>query len=202
MAKVNFDSLQDKVLDIKDNLYNECLAIREQVCQFLTTRPNNRFYFAKEINEQINFSVAYRDIERLGMHNAKRMKAVYIEYNPNKKDFFVHGHGCLDNKAEYAKIAARDLDLDSLYNIVDYLAQYQREQNGTAKTTEQIEHEQLECDFGKEYFTNEHYRLYIETQLEPEERLMLAVYNNAPENHRKNIPLPKRTRFALVLREC
>ena len=202
MAKPNFDSLQDKVLDIKDNLYNECLAIREQVSQFLTTRPNNRFYFAKEIKEKINFSVAYRDIERLGMHNAKRMKAVYIEYVPSKKDFFVHGFGCLNNEAEYTEIAARDLDLDSLYNIVDYLAQYQREQDGTAKTAEQIEHERLEEDFGKEYFTNEHYRLYIETQLEPDERLMLAVYNNASENHRKNIPLPKRTRFALVLREC
>ena len=202
MAKVNFDSLQDKVLDIKDNLYSQLREIREQVCQFLTTRPNNRFYFATEINEKINFSVAYRNIERLGMHNAKRMKAVYIEYVPSKKDFFVHGFGCLDNEAEYTEIAARDLDLDSLFNIVDYLAQYQREQNGTAKTTEQIEHERLEEDFGKEYFTNEHYRLYIETQLEPDERLMLAVYNNAPETHRKNIPLPKRTRFALVLREC
>ena len=202
MAKPNFDSLQDKVLDIKDNLYNECLAIREQVSQFLTTRPNNRFYFAKEIKEKINFSVAYRSIDKLGMHNAKRMKAVYIEYVPNKKDFFVHGFGCLSNEAEYTEIAGRDLDLDSLYCIVDYLAQYQREQDGTAKTAEQIEHERLEEDFGKEYFTNEHYRLYIETQLEPDERLMLAVYNNASENHRKNIPLPKRTRFALVLREC
>ena len=202
MANPNFDSLQDKVLDIKDNLYNECLAIREQVCQFLTTRPINRFFFAKEIKEKINFSVAYRDIDKLGMHNAKRMRVDYIEYVPSKKDFIVHGYIKINHEAVCLDIAARDLDLDSLYNIVDYLAQYQREQNGTAKTTEQIEHERLEEDFGKEYFTNEHYRLYIETQLEPDERLMLAVYNNAPENHRKNIPLPKRTRFALVLREC
>lgn len=202
MAKPNFDSLEDKVLDIKDNLYNQLREIREQVCQFLATRPNNRFYFAKEIKEKINFSVAYRNIDKLGMHNAKRMKTVYIEYVPSKKDFFVNGFGCLNNEAEYTAIAARDLDLDSLYNIVDYLAQYQREQNGTAKTAEQIERERLEEDFGKEYFTNEHYRLYIETQLEPDERLMLAVYNNASESRRRNIPLPKRTRFALVLREC
>lgn len=174
-ANPNFDRLQDKVLDIKDNLYNQLREIREQVCQFLTTRPNNRFYFAKEIKEKINFSVAYRDIERFGMHNAKRMKAVYIEYVPNKKDFFVHGYLKANNEAVKSEISARDLDLDSLYNIVDYLAQYQREQNGTAKTAKQIE---------------------------PEERLMLAVYNNAPENYRKSIPLPKRTRFALVLREC
>ena len=199
---VNFDKLQDKVLDIKDNLYNECLAIREQVCSFLVTCPNQRFRISTENNEKINFSVAYRDIERLGMHNAKRMKVVYIEYVPSKKDFFVHGYLKTNNEAVNSEIAARDLDLDSLYNIVDYLAQYQREQDGTAKTTEQIEHERLEEDFGKEYFTNEHYRLYIETQLEPDERLMLAVYNNAPETHRKNIPLPERTRFALVLREC
>lgn len=202
MANPNFDSLQDKLLDIKDSLYNQLREIREQVCRFLATRPNNRFYFAKEIKEIINFSVAYRNIERIGMHNAKRMKAVYIEYVPNKKDFFVHGFECLNNEAEFTEIAGRDLDLDSLYNIVDYLAQYQREQNGTAKSTEQIEHERLEEDFGKEYFTNEHYRLYIETQLEPEERIMLAVYNTTPENQREKLPLPKRTRFALVLREC
>lgn len=202
MTNPNFGSLQDKVLGIKDNLYNECLAIREQVSQFLTTRPNNRFYFTKEINEKINFSVAYRDIERLGMHNAKRMRVDYIEYVPSKKDFIVHGNIKSNHEAVCLDIAARDLDLDSLYNIVDYLAQYQREQDGTAKTAEQIERERLEEDFGKEYFTNEHYRLYIETQLEPDERLMLAVYNNAPENHRRNIPLPKRTRFALVLLEC
>lgn len=202
MANPNFDSLQDKVLDIKDNLYNECLAIREQVCQFLTTRQNNRFYFAKEIKEKINFSVAYRSIDELGMHNAKRMRVDYIEYVPSNKDFIAHGYIKSNNEAVCLDIAARDLDLDSLYNIVDYLAQYQREQDGTAKTVEQIEHERLEEDFGKEYFTNEHYRLYIETQLEPDERLMLAVYNNAPESHHQNIPLPKRTRFALVLREC
>lgn len=202
MANPNFDSLQDKVLDIKDNLYNQLLEIREQVCRFLVTYPNNRFYFAKEIKEIINFSVAYRNIERIGMHNAKRMRVDYIEFVPSKKDFIVHGYIKSNNEAVCLDIAARDLDLDSLYNIVDYLAQYQREQDGTAKTAEQIEHERLEEDFGKEYFTNEHYRLYIETQLEPDERLMLAVYNNTPENHRKSIPLPKRTRFALVLKEC
>ena len=136
------------------------------------------------------------------MHNAKRMRVDYIEYVPSKKDFIVHGYIKKNNEAVCLDIAARNLDLDSLYNIVDYLAQYQREQDGTAKSAEQIENERLEEDFGKEYFTNKYYRRYIETQLEPEERLMLAVYINAPENHRKNIPLPKRTRFALVLREC
>lgn len=202
MANPNFDSLQDKVLDIKDNLYNECLAIREQVCQFLTTRPSNRFYFAKEIKEKINFSVAYRNIDKLGMHNAKRMKAVYIEYVPSKKDFFVHGFGCLNNEAEYTAIAARDLDLDSLYNIVDYLAQYQREQNGTAQTPEQIEHDDNEARFGKEYYTNSLYRVYVDTQLEPIERILLSMYNNTPENEQDFEHLPKRIGFALVLREC
>ena len=199
---VNFDNLEDKVLDIKDNLYNQLREIREQVCQFLTTRQNNRFYFAKEINEKINFSVAYRNIDELGMHNAKRMKAVYIEYVPNKKDFFVHGFGCLSNEAEYAEIAGRDLDLDSLYNIVDYVAQYQREQNSTAKTAEQIEHDDNEARFGKEYYTNKNYRLYIETQLEPIERILLSIYNNTPENEQDFEHLPKRIGFALVLREC
>ena len=199
---VNFDKLEDKTLEIKDNLYKECLSIREQVCQFLATRQNNRFTFANEIKEKIGFSVAYRDIERFGINNAKRMKAVCIEYVASKKDFFVHGYLKVNNEAVKSEIAARDLDLDSLYNIVSYLAQYQREQDGMAKSTEQIEHERLEEDFGKEYFTNKHYRLYIETQLEPLERLMLAVYNTTPENQREKLPLPKRTRFALVLREC
>lgn len=202
MANPNFDSLQDEVLNIKDNLYNQLREIREQVCLFLVTCPYSRFYFAKEIKEKINFSVAYRNIDELGMHNAKRMRVDYIEYVPSKKDFIVHGYIKKNNEAVCLDIAARNLDLDSLYNIVDYLAQYQREQDGTAKSAEQIENERLEEDFGKEYFTNKYYRRYIETQLEPEERLMLAVYINAPENHRKNIPLPKRTRFALVLREC
>ena len=202
MTKPNFDSLEDKVLDIKDNLYNQLREIREQVCQFLTTRPNNRFYFAKEIKEKINFSVAYRNIDKLGMHNAKKMSVDYIEYVPSKKDFIGHGYIKSNNEAVCLDIAARDLDLDSLYNIVDYLAQYQREQNGTAKTAEQIENGDNEVRFGKEYYTNSLYRVYVDTQLEPDERLMVAVYNNAPENHRRNIPLPKRTRFALVLREC
>lgn len=202
MTNPNFNSLEDKVLDIKDNLYNQLREIREQVCQFLATRPNNRFYFAKEINEKINFSVAYRNIDKLGMHNAKRMKVERIEYNPNEKDFLVHGYIKINHEAVKSEIAARDLDLDSLFNIVDYLAQYQREQDGTSKTAEQLVLEEAEKNFGKEYFTKKHYRFYIQTQLEPEERIMLAVYNNAPENERKNVPLPKRTRFALVLREC
>ena len=199
---VNFDNLEDKVLDIKDNLYNQLREIREQVCQFLTTRQNNRFYFAKEINEKINFSVAYRNIDELGMHNAKRMKAEYIEYNSDKKDFLVHGYIKTNNEAVKSEIAARDLDLDSLFNIVDYLAQYQREQEGTAKSAEQIEHDDNEARFGKEYYTNKNYRLYIETQLEPIERILLSIYNNTPENERDFESLPKRIGFALVLREC
>ena len=56
--------------------------------------------------------------------------------------------------------------------------------------------------FGKEYYTNKHYRLYIETQLEPIERVLLSMYNNTPENERNFEHLPKRIGFALVLREC
>lgn len=202
MAKMNFDILEDKVLDIKDNVYNQIREIREEVCQFLTERQNNRFYFAKEIKEHINFSVAYRNIDKLGMNETKRMEAVCIEYNPDKKDFFVHGYIKANNEAVKSEIAARDLDLDSLFNIIDYLAQYQREQNGTAKTAEQIEREANEMRFGKEYYTNKYYRLYIDTQLEPIERVLLSMHNNTPESERDFEHLPKRICFALVLREC
>lgn len=198
MAKMNFDALENQILDLQDKLYNDCLAIREQVCEFLITRPNNRFVFANEIKEKLHCAVAYRNISRFGMHEAKRVEISYIEYAPEKNDFLACGW----YEDKLVKISARDLDLDSLYSIVGYLAQYQREQDGTAKTAEQIEREANEMRFGKEYYTNKHYRLYIETQLEPIERVLLSMYNNTPENERDFELLPKRIGFALVLREC
>ena len=137
MAKMNFDTLENQILDLQDKLYNDCLAIREQVCEFLITRQNNRFVFANEIKEKLHCAVAYRNISRFGMHEAKRMEVAYIEYAPEKRDFLACGW----YENELVKISARDLDLDSLYSIVGYLAQYQREQDGTAKTAEQIERE-------------------------------------------------------------
>jgi hypothetical protein len=198
MAKMNFDALENQILDLQDKLYNDCLAIREQVCEFLITRPNNRFVFANEIKEKLHCAVAYRNISRFGMHEAKRVKVAYIEYAPEKSDFLACGW----HENELVKISARDLDLDSLYSIVGYLAQYQREQDGTAKTAEQIEREANEMRFGKEYYTNKYYRLYIDTQLEPIERVLLSMYNNTPENEQDFEHLPKRIGFALVLREC
>lgn len=198
MAKMNFDTIENQILDLQEKLYDDCLAIREQVCEFLITRPNNRFVFANEIKEKLHCAVAYRNIKRFGMHEAKRVEISYIEYAPEKSDFLACGW----HENELVKISARDLDLDSLYSIVGYLAQYQREQDGTAKTAEQIEREANEMRFGKEYYTNKHYRLYIETQLEPIERVLLSMYNNTPENERDFELLPKRIGFALVLREC
>ena len=198
MAKPDFNCLEDKVLDIKDNVYNQIREIREEVCEFLITRPNNRFDFAKEIKEKLHCAVAYRNISRFGMHEAKRVEISYIEYAPEKNDFVACGR----YEDKLVKISARDLDLDSLYSIVGYLAQYQREQDGTAKTAEQIEREANEMRFGKEYYTNKYYRLYIDTQLEPIERVLLSMYNNTPENERDFEHLPKRIGFALVLREC
>lgn len=194
---INFDKMEDKILDLQDALYDECRNIRKQVCEFLVTRPNNRFIFAKEIKEKLHCAVAYRSIERFGMNEARRVEVTYIEYAPEKSDFVA----CGTYGGEIVKIAARNLDLGSLYSIVGYLAQYQREQNGTAKTSEEIEHEGIAATFGQEYYTKKAYRQYIETQLEPEERVMLSVYLATPESQRTRLPLPKRTRFAIVLKE-
>ena len=202
--EINFDKLQDEILDIKDERREQNRIITLKICQFLNTRKNKFFAF-DEINEarerNLSPTISYFNSND-GMKWMERdeLKVDYIEYNTDERDFLAVGH--IEGEEDCFSMLGRNMDLDSLYNIVDWLAAYQREQNGTAKTPEQVEREMNEERFGKEYYTNEKYRLFIQTQLEPEERLMLALYNmETEEEKRKRLPMTKRTQFALIIRE-
>lgn len=202
--EINFDKLQDEILDIQEERNNENRIVANKISQFLKTRKNKRFDFT-EIKECVNRntkpSISYFNHEEgMGWMERFSLSVNNLVYLPEENDFAAVGH--ISGKEKLFRMFGHDMDMESLYNLVDWLAQYQREQNGTARTTEEIERERIEEEFGKEYFTNDKYRLYIETQLEPEERILLALYNTeTDENLRQLMPMTPRTTFALVLRK-
>ncbi len=201
--KINFDELQDEIIDIQDERNHEDRVFAQKINQFLKTRKNNRFDFSEikeAVSRNVKPTIAYFNHEDgMGWLERYQMNVNYIQYYPNKNYF--EAVGTIDDETDTFVMNGRDMDLESLYNLIDWLAQYQREQNGTARTPEQIEHERIEEEFGKEYFSNETYRHYIDTQLDPEELLMLALYNTAKNKKQRNkMPMTPRTKFAIILR--
>ena len=155
--EINFDKLQDEILDIKDERSSENNIIANKIKSWLKTRKNNRFDF-KEIHEcvsrNVKPSISYFN-HKEGMKWMERfsMSVNCLKYLPDENDFAAVGR--IQGKEDISHMMGRNMDLNSLYNLVDWLAAYQREQDGTAKSAEELERESNENRYGKEYTTNE-----------------------------------------------
>ena len=193
--EVNFDKLQDEILDLQERRNNENEAVAMKIRQWLKQRGKD-FDFSEIKTQKATTRVSYFNRED-GMRWMERydMGVDTLHFNKEENDF--EAIGTIDGSNEPFVMFGRDLDLESLYRIVDWLALYQKEQNGTAKSPKQLEAEFNAERFGKEYSEKEAYRDYIDNQCSPEERLMISLYFGASEEQKPFMPLSPRAKFAI-----